>query len=361
MQLFYTYFGMILYASLATIFDVIIPIITGNSSFFWISAYFSLIFIGLTAFAITKYHLFEIRVLLTELLVGLIGLISLLQATLAKTLKMRILSWGAFTLFIFFGYLLIKSTHRQIRRREKIEEMYKKLKKLDKAKTEFISIASHQLRTPLTAIKGYISMILEGNYGKLPEEIKQPMENVYESNERLITLVNDLLNISRIESGKLELELEKSSIEKLITEVIKDLKIKADKKGIDLIWQKPEKEIPEIKIDYDKIRQVVMNIIDNSIKYTEKGKVTVSAKKENDKIKITISDTGEGMNQEEIEHLFERFSRGSAGNKLYTEGAGLGLYVGKKFIEMHNGNIRAESEGQGKGSTFYLTLPINNE
>jgi len=355
MQLLYIFLGMIIYSLLATVFDVIIPLLTGASKYFWISSYFSLFFVGLSTFAITRYHLFEIRVILTELLVGIIGVISLTQAILARTIKMKVLSWSTFSLFIFFGYLLIKTTYRERNKRKKIEEMYAKLKKLDEAKTEFISIASHQLRTPLTAIKGYISMILEGNYGEIPDQVEKPMKNVFESNERLIDLVNDLLNVSRIESGKLDLNLERGSILKLISEVVEELKIKSQDKDVKIEWN-PE-NLPDIKMDYDKIRQVVMNIVDNAISYTEDGNIEIEAEEKDDKIEITVSDTGEGMTEDEIEHLFDRFSRGKAGNKLNTEGAGLGLYVGKKFIKMHDGKIWAESKGQGEGSTFHIILP----
>jgi len=140
-----------------------------------------------------------------------------------------------------------KKLEREVEKATKeLKEAYEKLKNLDRAKSEFISIASHQLRTPLAAIKGYISMFLEGTYGKLSEKIKEPMENVYKSNERLIKLVNDLLNVSRIETGKIKLELQKTSIEDVISNIINELKIEAEKKNIYLKWQEPKKPLPEI-------------------------------------------------------------------------------------------------------------------
>ena len=252
-----------------------------------------------------------------------------------------------------------KKLEREVEKATKeLKEAYEKLKNLDRAKSEFISITSHQLRTPLAAIKGYISMFLEGTYGKLSEKIKEPMENVYKSNERLIKLVNDLLNVPRIETGKIKLELQKTSIEDVISNIINELKIEAEKKNIYLKWQEPKKPLPEILVDRDKIRQVILNLIDNAIRYTNKGGIRIIYQTANKKCQIIIADTGEGMTREEILHLFESFSRGGAGTQFYSEGAGLGLYVAKKFVEMHKGKIWVESPGKGKGSTFYIELPI---
>jgi len=239
-----------------------------------------------------------------------------------------------------------------------LEKAYEELKKLDKAKSEFVSIASHQLRTPLTAIKGYISMIREKIYGKPPEKMEKPLGNIYVSNERLIKLVNDLLNVSRIEAGRMEMKLEKLSLEEIITSVVEELKNAVKEKNIYLKWEKPKKPLPKISVDRDKIRQVITNVIDNAIRYTEKGGVTIKIQKPESKIQIIVSDTGVGLARYELSKMFESFSRGAAGTRLYTEGVGLGLYVARKFVGMHNGKIWAESKGKDKGSIFYIELPF---
>jgi len=241
---------------------------------------------------------------------------------------------------------------------KELREAYEKLKKLDKAKTEFISIASHQLRTPLAVVKGYISMILEKSYGELPKEIERPLKNISISNERLIKLVNDLLSVTRIETGKIKMSIEKSSIEEIINSVIEELKNEAEEKGIYLKFEKPEKTLPKIPIDQDKIRQVILNIVDNAIKYTEKGGITIKLQVTNAKLQMSVRDTGAGLSKYELSKIFESFSRGAAGTTFYAEGVGLGLYVARKFVEMHNGKIWAESKGKGKGSDFYIELPI---
>ncbi|MBL7142487.1 MAG: GAF domain-containing protein [Candidatus Pacebacteria bacterium] len=241
---------------------------------------------------------------------------------------------------------------------KELKEAYEELQKLDKAKSEFVSIASHQLRTPLTAIKGYISMMLEKDYGNPPKAMESPLKNIYTSNERLIKLVNDLLNVSRIEAGRIEIKKESFSLETMINSIIEELKGLSDKKNIYLKFEKSKKSIPNVSADKDKMRQAIINIIDNAIHYTVKGGITIQIQKQGNKLKIIITDTGEGMTKNELSYLFESFSRGKAGNKLWTEGAGLGLYVSRRFIELNRGKVWAESAGKNKGSTFYIELPI---
>jgi len=240
----------------------------------------------------------------------------------------------------------------------KLERANVELKKLDAAKSEFISIASHQLRTPLTATKGYLSLALEGTYGKLSEKVREPIAKVYESNERLIRLVNDLLSLSRIESGKMKLEPVDTNIEEMIASIVDELKVKAAQKNLELIFQEPKPALPILRVDSEKVRNAVLNIIDNSIRYTNIGSITVRTAQLENAIRITITDTGEGMTKEEIAKLFQSFSRGQAGAKLSTEGAGLGLYIAKQFVQMHNGRIWAESPGEGRGSVFHIELPV---
>jgi signal transduction histidine kinase len=316
------------------------------------------------AYAILKHKLMDIKIVLTEVLVILIAFVILTETFFSKTIFEISYRTALFLIFCFLGYLLIRSVLNEIKRRVELERLtaelkkaYSKLEELDKAKSEFISIASHQLRTPLTAIKGYISMMLERVYGKMPGKAEKPLENIYTSNERLIKLVNDLLNVSRIEAGRIKLELKKISLEEVINSVVEELKNEAKKKNIYLKFEKPKKLLSKILADRNKIRQVIMNVVDNAIRYTEHGGVTVQIQNPKSKIQIIVSDTGEGLTKYELSKMFESFSRGMAGTRLYTEGVGLGLYIAKKFVEMHEGKIWAESKGKSKGSTFFIELP----
>jgi signal transduction histidine kinase len=206
-------------------------------------------------------------------------------------------------------------------------------------------------------MKGYLSMMLEGDYGELSEKLKEKVESIFQSNERLIKLVNDILNISKIEAGEIEMNWERGDLREIIKEVISELSVKAKEKNLYLNFEEP-KEFPKVLLDREKIEQVILNLIDNAIKYTQEGGITVKLLTKENKLQIVISDTGEGLTKEEKEKIFERFSRGTAGTKFWTEGAGLGLYIARRFVEMHKGRIWVESEGREKGSTFYVELPI---
>lgn len=232
------------------------------------------------------------------------------------------------------------------------------LKKLDEAKSEFMSIASHQLRTPLTVIKGYISMMLEGTFGKLTSGGKSSLNKVYDSNERLIKLVEDFLSVSRIESGRLQFNYEVMQLEEVAESVVDELTTKAEEKGLKLIYQKLDKPLVKVKIDKDKIRQVIMNLIDNSIKYTQKGKIEVNLWQGKKYLHFCVEDTGMGITKDNMVNLFKKFSRGKGTSVIYTEGTGLGLYVGKQMVKVHKGKIWAESKGKDKGSKFCFIIPI---
>ncbi len=328
----------------------------------------TIIFSIFVTVAIAKHHLFQIKVVLVELFVVVIALILLVQAWVNEILWLKVLNSSVFILFCMFGYYLIRATIDEIIRREQIEKIsqdlekaYKELKKLDIAKSEFISIASHQLRTPLTAIKGYVSLIKDKTYGEFPLKMKKPLKNIYTSVERLIKLVNDLLSISRIESGKMEVATEEFALEDLISSIIIELKNLARAKNLYLKWEKPKTRLERVLLDRMKIRQVILNIIDNAIKYTETGGITIEYAQENGACEIEISDTGAGMTKSELDKLFKIFSRGSAGKRTWVEGAGLGLYIAKEFAEMHNGSINVKSSGKEKGSTFNIKIPIKYE
>lgn len=346
-------------------FNLVLPAAFKNVSLIPLAPIFFLPFILFTAYAIVRYRFLNIKIVATEILTFILAVVTLFEVLFAENVRMLVFRVAIFTAVLGFGILLIRSVRREVEQREQLESLTNKLevaneelKQLDQAKSEFISIASHQLRTPLTAIKGYLSLIMEGDYGKFAEKLRKPVSKVYSSNERLIKLVNDLLSLSRIESGKMKLELAEADLERIITSIVDELKVKAAQKNLELVFHKPSTPLPTFQMDEEKIRNAILNVIDNSIRYTNKGSVAVKAERLQDTVRITITDTGAGMTPQEIDKLFESFSRGEAGQRLSTEGAGLGLYIAKQFVQMHKGKIWATSEGKGKGSTFYVELPI---
>ena len=340
-------------------------VVWSNTAFNALGALYMLPMIIGTAYAILQHHLLSVKVIATEILIFIVTLVSFLGIWTYQDTNDLIFRIGIFLGFLIGGVFLIRSVLKEVEQRERLESLTKKLelaneelKRLDKAKSEFVSITSHQLRTPLTATKGYISLVLEGTYGAIEEKFKKPLQKVYYSNERLIHLVNDLLSFSRIESGKMQLEREPVDIAEIVQSVIAELQIKAEEKELKLVLKKSTSAPSRAQLDKEKIRNVVLNLIDNAIRYTKEGSITTSITQENDTILLSVQDTGEGMTQEEIAKLFESFSRGQAGAKFSIEGAGLGLYIAKQFVEMHKGKIWAESPGKGKGSTFYVELPM---
>jgi len=283
-----------------------------------------------------------------------------------KTINDLILNIISFIFIGGFSIFLMKSIRRQLQRKEELQLMAnqlsranQRLKKLDRAKSEFISIASHQLRTPLTAVKGFISLILEGSYGKVEPSIQNALNKVYLSNERLIQLVEDLLSISRMESGRMEYKLRKWDIEEIIQEVYDLFIIRVREKGLELTFTKPEKKLPQITVDGSKIREVISNLVDNAIKYTQEGFIQITLEQKEQNIRISIQDSGIGVLPEDINTLFGKFERGKDTDRLHADGTGLGLYVGKNMIEAHKGRIWVESEGRDKGSKFIVELPVD--
>jgi len=359
-QIRYLILGMFLFVSINIFVHLILPIIIRSREFYQIGNYSTLFFVGFTAYAIISKKLFNIKIALTELLVGLIAIILLVQTLISQTLFLRIINFSVFLLYCFFGYLLIRSILKEIELREQLEAANKELKRLDEAKTEFLSIASHQLRTPLTAIKGYLGMIEEGIYGEVPEKVKEILHKVNDSNERLIRLVNSLLDISRLELGRMQFDIEKVDIEEMLENIIDEFHVAARKKGLKLVFEHPKEKLPEVKIDPLKMRQVFLNLVDNAIKYTYQGEVIVKAELKDhgrERIRISVSDTGMGIARKEINEIFKIYRRGT-GVRLFPEGSGVGLYVAKKLIEAHKGRIWAESKGKGRGSTFYVEIPV---
>jgi signal transduction histidine kinase len=231
------------------------------------------------------------------------------------------------------------------------------LQELDRLKTEFISMASHQLRTPLTGLKGYLSMLLEGDFGEFSPSQKRIFSDLLESTNRLIRLVNLMLNISRIEAGRLKIEKKSVQMEKLVEDILKIFRPLIEKKKLFLEFKKPLTPLPLIKVDADKIKDVISNLLDNALRYTLKGGIKIQLEKKNSEIVFSIEDTGIGLSQDELLELFKKFSRGKRVGQIYTGGTGLGLFICEKIIKAHGGKIWAESEGEGKGSKFSFSLP----
>lgn len=242
---------------------------------------------------------------------------------------------------------------------EQLRDANERLKVLDRARSEFITIASHQLRTPPATIKWYLASIISGDFGELPEKVKEQLQKTEWTNNGLIATIDDLLNVSRIERGKMEFNFNPTDILALTQGMVEQLTPQAINKKLKLVFNKPTFDIPKILADKEKLGQVINNLIDNAIKYTREGIITVNLECDHDNIMLKVTDTGRGVKLGMLESVFDKFDRGKEMPKNST-GLGLGLYVAKVIIGQHNGKIWAESEGEGKGSTFIFTIPIKN-
>ncbi len=248
---------------------------------------------------------------------------------------------------------------------EKVDEATKELKRtnrklveLDEAKDEFISMASHQLRTPLTSIKGYISMLVEGDLGKLTKQQQSALKEAFISSQRMVFLISDFLNVSRIRTGKFVIEPKEVDLAKMVSEEMVQLREMAESKQLDVAYQKPS-GFPLVKLDDNKMRQVIMNMIDNAIYYTPSdGTIEIQLYVDGKDVVFKVIDTGIGVPKAEQHKLFAKFFRAANARKARPDGTGLGLFMAQKVVVAQNGSMIFESE-EGKGSTFGFRFPLS--
>lgn len=321
-------------------------------------------------YAALRYNLMNIKVIATELFGAIISLILLINFLTSETAE----EWFIRGLVLGFGLvssiLIIRGVLKEVRAREEIERLAKelevaniRLRESDQAKSDFVTITSHQLRTPLTAVKGYVSMLLEGTYGPVPEKFKQPMDRVFQSSDRLVRLIGDFLNLSRIERGKMEYDFKKFDLKHLVMNLFDDFSEINKKRKVPLKFTLniDENEKFIVTADEEKVRQAMSNLIDNALKYTKDGftKISIYKNSDNDSIVFKVQDSGMGMDKDALARLFQKFTRAQNGNlSRHVDGTGLGLYVAREIMKAHDGDVWAESNGIGKGSSFFIRFPM---
>lgn len=290
-----------------------------------------------------------------------------------------------FIVVIIYGFFFNRSTeniveanYQQAKAAEALEELTKgleirvkkataklqaanaELQRFDDAKSEFLSIASHQLRTPTTIIKGYVSMMREGSFGKMSKKLKDNLDKVQDTTERLLNLIENLLDISRIEAGRLEFDMQPTDLGQIAKELTEEFAAKAKAKKLKLEYFAP-KDLPPVKADVQKAKEVASNLVDNAVKYTAKGEISIGLHQEGTSVVFSVSDSGQGIKTTEIGRLFNKFSRGDDMVTMHPEGTGLGLYFARVVIENMGGRIWAESPGKGLGSKFSFSLPLHDK
>lgn len=325
------------------------------------------LFIGSLAYLMVRFTAFNIRMVGANVLI--IVLIALVGSQIFSftTYTDLIIDCATTLLVIAFGLMLLHSVRQEIRQRQELENLTKKLEKankrlksLDQMKSEFVSIASHQLRSPLTSIRGYASMLLEGSFGKLSPKAKDAIERISDSSHFMAESVEDYLNVSRIQAGNMKYELMDFNIKTEASHVVDDIRQQALKKGLLLTFKSDLTKQGIVYADIGKTKQILHNLINNSLKYTPKGKITVfvhdNVKKK--KVYVDIIDTGIGMSEETLGDVFAKFERAHNANEVNVTGTGLGLFIARKIARDMQGDVYATSEGEGKGSVFTLELPL---
>ncbi len=403
-QISYLFYGFGLFMLMEIVFNVLLPVIIDSQEYYRFGNYSLIIFLVFVSYAITKHHLFNIKVIATELAVALLSLILLTQIFVSTTILEGVIKGLIWVGATYGGYFLIQSVIREIKFREELQVMTNQLahanshlKELDQMKTEFVSLASHELLTPVSAIEGYLSMLLDEHMAKVEDPKAQKyLSNVYSSAKRLARLIADMLNISRIEEGRLLVEKKDIDLSELIKQAIEEIKFKAEEKKQKIVFENPDGW--QSFGDQDKIKEVVINLIGNSIKYSkDPGTISIRIEKvptawvsekwqkiEEDirkrplddqeaihsavdehfrnfvggqQLMISVKDQGIGIPKEELPRLFKKFHRVGDYTTAESQGTGLGLYISRALVELHHGRIWADSEGAGKGSTFTFTLP----
>lgn len=276
-----------------------------------------------------------------------------------KAVEIKDIEFGGKFIQIFLAPILMLKDSRRVIGGAILVEDITEAKILERSREEFFAIASHELRTPLTAIRGNTALIQDYFLAKLQDEqLKELVSDIHESSVRLIHIVNDFLDVSRLEQKKVEFKKEKFSLAKLIQETVDEFKASASQKGLYLRLGEPPADLAEVIADKKWIRQVIANLFDNAIKFTQKGGITAGLEKENGFVKVKVIDTGSGISKQNQNLLFRKFQQ--AGERILardvTKGTGMGLYIAKLLVEGMGGKIYLESSEVGKGSTFVFTL-----
>jgi signal transduction histidine kinase len=358
--------GMIMTFFLIVTLNFILPSLLNNYSYISFGSLFTLPFIFCTGYAIARHKIFNIKVFSTEIFIFVLLAISFLEFISTKTLLEFILRFFIFFSLSLFSILLIKGVITEVKQKEKYSELadsFEKaniqLKELDRQKTDFLSIAAHQLRTPLSILNGYIELLRDGAYGAVTKEQVEVFNNIDESNGHLVKLVDSFLDITRLEQGRTKYDFAEHDLNEMIDGVVKELEMKADiKENLKINWsQNPG--LPKTIYDEEKIRHVVYNFIDNAIKYSDKGEINVDVARDGDGVAVRVRDSGIGFDKVDEVNFFQKFYRGNNVLGMNVTGTGLGLYVCAKFIEAHHGRVWCKSVGIGKGSEFGFWIPTH--
>ncbi len=343
----------------------------GNTHYYWLAPITALSWIPATSYSLVKFKVVPFRLFIGQ--VAVLALSTILFANIFVGENVfgaggRLLVFLSFEIIgLFFIYLLTKNDRqsayltqltKELRSaNERLSTVNKKLQDLDAQRSKFVSIGTHQLRAPLTAIIGYSSMLLEGSFGKMPKKAEVATDKIFRSGRNLMDVINDFLDLSTLEMGQMHFAFAPVDLGTIALGVAQELQANVQMAGLDLRLVIPHSDSFWVTGDKDKLRHVIVNLIDNAIRYTPKGHVELAITRKKDRIVLMVSDSGIGISSEGIKKLFARFSRAENASQVNAEGVGLGLYLASEIMKAHKGTIRAESGGVGKGAQLIIELP----
>ena len=250
-----------------------------------------------------------------------------------------------------------QSYSKIVKDRERIKNLLNERKELDKMKSDFIAISCHEVNTPISIIEGYLSLLLKGDGGKLNKKAKEYVDKAFQGTKRVGSLMNSLLNASKIGQGRLVIETQPVDLEGIIKKAIRMFSVKAKDKKVRLFYDKTKNLLPYVKVDPYMIQEVFSQLLDNALKFTPKGSIIVSAKASEDKVNIKVKDSGIGISKKHLPHIFDKFYQVDSSYTRGAQGVGLGLFIVKSIIGMHKGKIRVKSE-LGLGTEVEIILNI---
>jgi len=353
-------FGTSITFSLLMLFNFILPAFFERTQYISLGALFIFPFIAFTYYSIARHKLLKIKVIASELLIFTLSIVSFFEVIFASEFSIILFRVGLLLLILGIGIILIRSVRKEVQQREELEKLSQQLaytneelEKLNEQKSQFLSFASHDLKSPLALIKQFATLINDGTYNT-PDKIKETTTKIKDHADRAVVMVDNFLDLRKIEEGKMEYDFQPVNIVSFVKEAVENFSLIAENKNIDVSFYSNSTELVS-KIDTDKMSQVIQNLLSNSLKYTEKGSIAVNMKDEQKSILITVKDTGIGMSGDTLASLFEQFNRAKNVKKT-IKGTGLGLYISKQIVLAHHGEIWVESEGEGKGSSFFVRL-----
>ncbi len=355
--------GLITFVAMGLFGTVVLPYFDDYSFLFTAPMSAFLALLTLTSLAVLREELVDIRIVVIEIVVFLAAGIVLINNLLRAGGYIEFLTTGfLLAIFLFTAGRLVALLIKTMKQRQNLKEANVRLKELMSMKSEFLQIASHQLRAPLTSLYGLIQMEAAGEFNDLPEDKRKELHgHMLTSAEQLRNLVNDLLRALKLEGEKLPLHFESIDVIDIIQEAIASLKVNYEQRKLSLTFNEPRRRPKKISADPDYLRQVFINLIDNAEKYTKEGGTTITIDSDWNNVTITVHDTGIGIENSEKQLLCQKFVRGERAQEVCKEGTGLGLFITKKIVESHGGTFALESEGIGKGTRAVVTLPFKQK